>query len=126
MKVRRGRKAVSVVFVASIASAGVVLMTHPVAEAAPPTLTIPGRVYPLAGQIQKCRSEVAVDPNRIGDAAGPDPCRPAHQERHAQRLFIHEPLVVHSVLAQEKALVARVDHHRVFPEPVRIYIGRRD
>ncbi len=51
MKLRRGRKAVSVVFVASIAAGGVVLVTNNVAEAATPTLTVPGRVYPTVGTI---------------------------------------------------------------------------
>jgi large repetitive protein len=52
MKVRRGRKAVSVVFVASIAASSIaVLVPDMSAQAAAPTLTIPGRVYPEPGQI---------------------------------------------------------------------------
>jgi hypothetical protein len=51
MKVRRGRKAISVVFVACIASAGIVLMTDTAVQAATPTLTIPGRVYPTVDTI---------------------------------------------------------------------------
>jgi LPXTG-motif cell wall-anchored protein len=51
MKVRRGRKAVSVVFVASMASAGIVLIAETAVQAATPVITIPGRVYPTVDTI---------------------------------------------------------------------------
>jgi hypothetical protein len=46
--------------------------------------------------------------------------RPADKERHSQGLLVHKTLVEQTVLAQEKALIADVNHDRVFPEPVRI------
>ena len=45
------------------------------------------------------------------------PCRnfprPADEERHPERLLVHEPLVVEAVLAEEAALVGGVDHDRL-------------
>src|SRR5688572_13011152 len=52
MKVRRGRKAVAVVFAASFAASGIVVLVPALtAEAADPVLTIPGRLYPEVGAI---------------------------------------------------------------------------
>lgn len=48
---RRGRKAVTVVFAASIAASGIVVMLPPlVAQAAAPTVTVPGLLYPGVNQ----------------------------------------------------------------------------
>ena len=44
---------------------------------------------------------------------GLDRRRPADEERHAERLLVHEALVVQAVVAEEEALVAGVDHDRV-------------
>ena len=43
--------------------------------------------------------------------------RPAHQHRHSERLFVHEPLVKPSVLAQIKSLVGSIDNNRIFVKP---------
>ena len=52
MKVRRGRKAAAVVFAASVAASGIVVLVPALtAEAADPVLTIPGRLYPEVGAI---------------------------------------------------------------------------
>ena len=47
-------------------------------------------------------------------------CRPADQERHAQRFLVHEALVEHAVVAEEESLVARVDHDGVLREALPI------
>jgi len=82
MGVRRGRKAISVVFVASIASGGLVLVANQPTEAAsPPTLTIPGRVYPEPGQaLAFTGTDPVSDDNRAivvdGLVDGPLGCAP--------------------------------------------------
>ena len=47
---------------------------------------------------------------------GLDAGRPADEERHPQRLLVHEPLVEQAVVAEEEALVAGVDDDRVLRE----------
>ena len=42
-----------------------------------------------------------------------DNARLSHDERHADRLVEHQPLVVAAVLAEEVAVVARVEDERV-------------
>ena len=59
--------------------------------------------------VEKRRREVDVERHRVAVRARLDRRRPADQERHAQRLLVHEPLVEQAVVAEEESLVARVD-----------------
>ena len=49
--------------------------------------------------------------------------RPADEERHAQRLLVHEALVEHAVVAEKEALIARVDDDGVLRESAGVQEG---
>ena len=65
------------------------------------------------GGVEERRREVDVERHRVAPRARLDRRRPADEERHAQRLLVHEPLVEQAVVAEEEALVAGVDDDRV-------------
>ena len=47
------------------------------------------------------------------DCSGLDGARIAHQKRNANRLFVHEPLVIPAVVAQKEAMIRSVNDDRV-------------
>ncbi len=83
-------------------------------------LDVVGHFFARGGQQR--RGEVDVDDHAVVDASRFDHVGPANQERHSQRFFVHEPFVEPVVIAQEKALVRRVDHDRIVSEAVLIEV----
>ena len=73
-----------------------------------------------AGQLEKSGREVDVEHHVGVAAAGLNGSRIAHKQRHAQRLLVHEALVVPAVVAEEEALVGGVDHDGVFGQALLI------
>ena len=65
------------------------------------------------GVVQQQLGEVDVQDDVLQHRAALDLARIADDERHAERLLQHQPLVEQVVLAEEVALVGRVDHHGV-------------
>ena len=66
-----------------------------------------------AGVVEQGRRKVDVQDNVVVDAPRRNFSRPANEQRHPERLLVHEPLVVEAVLAEEAALVGGVDHDRL-------------
>ena len=86
------------------------------------------------GQVDERGCEIEVQHDVVADRAGADHARVAHQQRHAQRLLVHEALVVPTVVAEEEALVGRIHDHgvarqaalvEVIQQPADIVINRR-
>ena len=62
-----------------------------------------------AGVLEQGGREVDVEDHVVVDRAGCDGLRVADEQRHAQRLLVHEALVIPAVVAEKEALVGGID-----------------
>ncbi len=65
-----------------------------------------------ARDIEQGAGEVEIAHHRVDHRASGDLRREPHQQRHPERFLVHEALVIPAVVAEEEALVGRVDHQR--------------
>ena len=72
--------------------------------------------------IEKGLREVDVEDHVGVDGARPHRARVAHDERHAQRLLVHEALVVPAVVAEKEPLVGGVDDDGVVGDPLGVEV----
>ena len=73
-----------------------------------------GSVEP--GHLEKRGGHVNVLDQGVASASGVRDAGPVNDQRRAQRFFVHPTLVVPAVIAEEEALVGRIDNDRVVLE----------
>lgn len=69
------------------------------------------------GQVEKCGREIHIGNDVVADTAGADLARVADQKGHLEGFLVHEAFVEPTMLAEEEALVRRVDDYRVGCQP---------